>query len=127
MLQPSKKQCVEERAVYLQDPARLVDLASQRDHNQRRLKQEGISHFEDSRKRRPKRNRNNNDEISVVSASKRPKALRGHNKFDDTKHWRTPTHERIRRRPNKVYVPDHGAHGASPTLTIDSLLGETRR
>ena len=43
MAQPSKKQSVEERAVYLQDPARLDDEASQHDLNQKRLKQEGIS------------------------------------------------------------------------------------
>ena len=42
MLHPSKKQSVEERAVYLRDPARLGDLASQRDLNQNRLKQDGI-------------------------------------------------------------------------------------
>ena len=89
-----------------------------------RGKQEGISWYEDSQKRRTKRNRKDNDEISVVSASKRPKALRGHNKFNDAKHWRTLTHKRIRRRPIKVYVPDHGA---SPMSTIDSPLGETRR
>ena len=129
MSQPSRKHSVEERAAFLWDPARLVDSSSQHDHKQRRLKQEGISRYEDSRKhqRRTKRNGTDNDEISVVSASKRPKALKGHNKFDNTPHWRTPTRKRIQRRPNGVYVPDYGAHGASPTSTIDSPLGETRR
>ena len=110
--------------MYLRDPAREVDLASQRDHNRRRLKQEGISHFVDSRKRRPKR-RNDNDEISVVSASKRPNALKGHNKFDEAPHWKTPTHERIRRRPNEVYVP--GNNIDSPASSIDSPMARTRK
>ena len=124
MSQPTRKHSVEERAAFLQDPAREVDLASQRDHNQRRLKQEGISHFVDSRKRQPKR-RNDNDEISVVSADKRPKALRGHNKFDNARHWRTPNHERIRRRPNEVYVP--GNNIDSPASSIDSPMARTRK
>ena len=95
MLQPSKKQSVEERAVYLRDPARLGDLASQHDLNQKRLKQEGISWFEDSRNYGPKRNRRNNDDVlSVLSAAKRPKELQRHNGFETAKHWNTPTHRR---------------------------------
>ena len=124
MSKPLKKQSVEERAVYLRDTARLGNLASQHDLNQKRLKQEGISWFEDSQNRGTKRNWTNNDEISVVSASKRPKALKGHNKFDTAKHWRTPTHQRTRGRSKDICIPDDGA---SPTSTIDSPLGGTQR
>ena len=128
MLQPSKKQSVEERAVYLRDPARLGDLASQHDLNQKRLKQERISRFKDSRNHGLKRSNDNDDELSVVSAAKRPKELQGHNGFETAKHWNTPTHQRERRRPMNIYVPECNMNdGGSPTSTIDSPLGETRR
>ena len=124
MLQPSKKQSIEKRAVYLQDPARLGNLVSQHDLNQKRLKQEGISWFQDSENHRTNRNRTDNDQTSVVSAAKPPKALQGHNKFDKLKHWNIPTHQRARRRPKDIYIP---GDGGSLTSTIDSPLGGTRR
>ena len=54
---------------------------------ERELKQEGISRFEVSRNRGSKRkNRTDNDEISVISATDRPKELLGHNAFDTAPH-----------------------------------------
>ena len=114
MVEPHRKFTPEEIAANAQATA------------ERELKQEGISQFEARRNRGSERNRrNDNDEISVVSASKRPKALQGHNKFDEAPHWKTPTHERIRRRPNEVYVP--GNNIDSPASSIDSPMARTRR
>ena len=129
MSQPSKKQSVEERDVYLRDAARLDDLASQHDVNQKRLKQEGISRFEETQNRGAKRNQTDNDEISVVSVTRRPKALQGYNKFDDSKWWNTPTHQRARRRPKDIYIPESNMNdGSSPTSSMDSpLVGARRR
>ena len=114
MVRPARKFTPEEIAANAQATA------------ERELKQEGISKFEAQRNRGSKRNRrNDNDEISVVSASKRPKALQGHNKFDEASYWRSPTRERVRSRPNEVYVP--GNNIDSPASSIDSPMARTRR
>ena len=71
MAQLPNKQSVEERAVYLKDPARLEEEASLAELNQKRLEQEQISCFKDSQNRSTQRKRNNNDyELSVVLATK---------------------------------------------------------
>ena len=56
----------------------------ERDIVERELKQEGISRIEASRNRGSKRKNNNtdDDEISIISVSRRPKELQGHNAFD---------------------------------------------
>ena len=67
----------------------------ERDIVERELKQEGISLIEASRNRGSKRKHNDNDdEISVISVSERPKKLQGHNAFDTAPHWTTPTQRR---------------------------------
>ena len=89
IVKPPRKYTPEEKAAY--DQARVEKEASQHDLNRIWLKQEGISRFEDSRNCGTRRNWTDNDEISVVSASKRPKELKGHNKFETAKYWDTPT------------------------------------
>ena len=85
-----KKRSVEDRAAYLKDPARLAEEAILMDSNQRRLKQEGTSCLEETGNFHLKRKRKD-DEVSVVTASKHPKAIQGHNAFDKSTHWNTPT------------------------------------
>ena len=64
MVEPHRKFTPEEIAANAQATA------------ERELKQEGMSQFEGRHNRGSERNRrNDNDEISVVSACKRPKAL----------------------------------------------------
>ena len=89
MVKPPRKYTLEEKAAY--DQARLEREASQHDLNQNQLKQEGITQYEDSRgKKNRKRKHNNDDELSVVSATDRPKELQGHNEFDGAPPWATP-------------------------------------
>ena len=91
MATPPKKQSVDERATYLKDPARLGKQALLADLNQRRLKQEQISLYKDSREKQ-KRKHNNNDDLSVVSAADHPKELQGRNNFDTSTFWTIPKH-----------------------------------
>ena len=94
---------------------------------ERELKQEGISQFEARRNRGSKRNHtdNDDDEISVVSASNRPKELQGHNEFEEATHWATPKRHRQRKKP-AIFVSNMNNVG-SPTSSIDSPLGATQR
>ena len=121
MVQPPRKHSVEERATYLNDPARLEKEVSLVDQNQKQLKQKAISWFKETKRKRT----DNDDELSVVSATKYLKELKGHNNFETSLHWNTPTHQRERRRPTVVYVPENNV--GSPASTIDSPLAETRR
>ena len=125
MVSPPKKLSVEDRAAYLKDQARLAEEALLMDSNQRRLKQEGISRFEETLDSRSKRKRkdDDDDEVSVVTASKRPKAIQGHNAFDKSTHWNTPTKKRKSIKPTYISINNVG----SPTSTIgDSPLAATR-
>ena len=94
---------------------------------ERELKQEGISQFEARRNRGSERNHtdNDDDEISVVSATTRPKELQGHNAFDEAKHWATPKRHRRRKKP-AIFVSNMNNVG-SPTSSIDSPLAATQR
>ena len=100
MVKPARKHTVEERAAYDIDQARLDREASLVDQNRKQLKQEGISWLAESNRKR--KFTNNDDDLSVVSASKRPKELKGHNKFETAKHWRTPTRQRERKKPAAI-------------------------
>ena len=93
------------------------------DHNQKQLKQEALSRFEETKRKRKRTN--NDDDLSVVSASKRPNALKGHNKFETAKHWATPTRQRERKKPTDNYVPENNV--GSPVSSVDSPLTGTRR
>ena len=84
MATPPRKYTVEERAAYMTDPARLEREASLVDHNHKQLKREALSRFAESNRKRKRTN--DDDDLSVVSASKRPNALKGHNKFETAKH-----------------------------------------
>ena len=67
---------------------------------ERELKQEGISRIGASRNRGLNRkNKDTNDEISVISASDRPKEIQGHNEFDGAPRWATPKRRRLRKKP----------------------------
>ena len=121
MVQPPRKHSIEERATYLNDPARLEKEASLVDQNQQQLKRETISWFEETKRKRT----DNDDELSVVSATKRPKEHEGLNNFERSSHWNTPTHQRERRRPTAVHVPENNV--GSPVSTIDSPLVAIRR
>ena len=94
MVEPHRKFTPEEIAA--NDQARV-----EREVVERGLKQEGISRVEASRNRGSKRKNNDtdDDEISVISASDRPKELQGHNEFDGAPHWDTPKHRRQRKKP----------------------------
>ena len=119
MVKPPRKFTPEEVAA--NDQARV-----EREVVERGLKQEGISRVEASRNRGAKRkNRTDTDEISVISASVRPKELQGHNEFDGAPHWATPTHRRPRNRPS-VFISNMNNVG-SPTSSIESPLGPTQR
>ena len=120
MVQPPRKYSVEERAVYLKDPAKLEKEVSLAEQNQKQLKQEAISQFKETKRNRT----DNNDELSIASATKRLKELKGHNNFETSSHWNTTKHQRERKRPTDIYVPENGG---SPVSTIDSLLVGTRR
>ena len=98
MAKPPRKHTVEKRAAYMNDPARLEREASLVDQNQKQLKREALSQFEETKRKRT----NDDDDLSVVSASKRPKALKGHNKFETAKHWATPTRRRERKKPTDI-------------------------
>ena len=84
----------------------------------KQLKREGIARLAELNRKR--KCTNNDDDLSVVSASKRPKELKGHNKFETAKHWRTPTRQRERKKPAAIYVPKNNV--GSPALSIDSRL-----
>ena len=93
---------------------------------ERELKQEEISWFKVSRNRGSKRkNRTDNDEISVISVTDRPKELQGHNEFDGAPHWATPTYRRPQKKP-AIYISNMNNVGF-PRLSIDSPLGATQR
>ena len=76
--------------------------------------------------KRDRENDNNDDslEISIVSASGRPKELQGHNAFDKSSHWDTPTTKRVRKKPTDVYV---STTMGSPTSSIDSPMATAAR
>ena len=98
------------------------------DLNQKRLKQEGISWYKDSQSRsgKLKRKRNDNDEeLSVVSAAKSPKAIQGHNTFDTAPHWATPKKQRQWKKPTDIYVSNMNNVG-SPMSTLYSPVAVTR-
>ena len=123
MVKPPRKHTVEERTAYMTNPARLEREASLVDHNQKQLEWEALPWFaESNRKRKPT---NDDDDLSVVSASKRPNALKGHNKFETAKHWDIPTRQRERKKPTYIYVPENNV--GSPASSIDSPLTLTRR
>ena len=122
MAKPPRKHTVEERAAYNNDQARLDREASLVDQNRKQLKQEGISRLAESNRKR--KCTNNDDDLSVVSATDRPKELQGHNAFDTAPHWETPKHRRQRKKPADIYVPENNV--GSPTSTIaDSPLAAT--
>ena len=121
MAKPPRKHTVEERAAYMNDTARLEREASLVDQNQKQLKQEALSQFEDTKRKRT----NNDDDLSVVSASKRPNVLKEHNKFEIAKYWATPTRQRELKKPTDIYVPENNV--GSPASSIDSPLTGTRR
>ena len=99
----------------------------ERDIVERELKQEGISRIEASRNRGSKRKNNNtdDDEISIISVSERPKELQGHNAFDTAPYWTTPTQRRRRQKP-LIYISNMNNVG-SPTSSIESPLAATQR
>ena len=98
----------------------------ERDIVERELKQEGISRIEASQNCGSKRKHNDNDdEISVISVSQRPKELQGHNAFDTAPHWTTPTQRRRRQKP-LIYISNMNNVG-SPTSSIESPLAATQR
>ena len=78
MVQSPRKHSVEERAAYLNDPVRLEKEASLAEQNQKQLKQEVISRFEETKRKYT----NNNDELSIVLANKCLKELKGYNNFE---------------------------------------------
>ena len=80
MAKPPRKHSVEERTAYLNNPARLEKEASLVEQNQMQLKQEAISRFEETKRKRT----DNYDELSVVSATKRPKIQHKIHKTQDT-------------------------------------------
>ena len=59
-----------------------------------------------------------------MSPSDLPKALQGHNAFDKSSHWDTPTTKRVRKKPTDVYV---SATMGSPTSSIDSPMATAAR
>ena len=75
---PPRNHTVEERDTYMTDQASLIA------HNQKQLKQDVLSWFTESN--RKKNGSNDDDDLSVVSSSKRPNALKRHNKFETAKH-----------------------------------------
>ena len=90
---PTRKQSADKRAVYLTNLVRLGKGVLLVDLNQKWLKQEIISWYKDSQKHSGKSKRkhnNNDDELSVISAAKRPEAIQGTNAFNTTPHWTTP-------------------------------------
>ena len=121
MAKPPRKHSVEERTAYLNNPARLEKEASLVDQNQKQLKWETISRFEETKRKRT----DNDDELSVVSANKRPKKLKGYNNFETAPHWATPIRQRERKRPTDIYVPENNV--GSPASTIDQPLEATRK
>ena len=121
MVKPARKYTVEERAAYMNDQARLDRGASLVDQNQKQLKREGISRLEARKRNRT----NDDDDISVLSATDRPKELQGHTEFDGSPHWQARKHQRQRKKPTAIYVPENNID--SPALSIDSPLTRTRR
>ena len=75
MAKSPRKHTVEERACYNNNPARLEREASLVDHNQKQLKQEGLSRLAESNRNRKRKFTNNDDDLSVVLATDRPKQL----------------------------------------------------
>ena len=102
----------------MNNPARLEREVSLVDQHQKLLKREVLSRFTELD--RKKKRTNDDDNLSVVLASKRPNALKGHNKFETAKHWATPTRRRERKKPMAIYVPKNNV--SSPASSIDSPL-----
>ena len=101
----------------------MTDQASLIAHNQKQLKQDVLSWFTESN--RKKNGSNDDDDLSVVSSSKRPNALKRHNKFETAKHQATPTRRREQKKPTDICVPDNNV--GSPVSSIYSPLTQTRR
>jgi len=98
MAKPQRKHSVEERAAYPNNLVRLEKEAPLVDQNQKHLKLEAISWFEETKRKRT----DNDDELSVVSVTKRPKELKGHNNFETAPHLATSTRQREQKR-HKTY------------------------
>ena len=120
MAKPPRKHTVEEKAIYLNNPARLEKETSLVDKNQKQLKQEALSWYEETKRKRT----DNDDELSVVSSTERPKELKGHNKFETAKYWATPTRQRDWKKPMDMYIPENNV--AYPVSSIDSPLAGTK-
>ena len=86
MVQRPRKDSVEERSAYPKDPARLEKEASLAKQNQKQLKQEALSWFKETKRKHIY----NDDELSVVLATKYPKELKGYNNVAISSHWNTP-------------------------------------
>ena len=121
MAKPPRKHSVEERAAYLNSPARHGKEVSLVNQNQKQLKLVVIFWFKETKRKRT----DNDDELSVVTEIKRPTELKGHNNFETAPHWATPTRQRERKRPTDIYVPENNVD--SPMSTIASPLAATRR
>ena len=80
MTNPLRKHTIEERATYNKDQARLDREASLVGQHWKQLKREGISRLAKSNRKR--KYTNNDDNLSVLSAIKCSKELKGHNKFE---------------------------------------------
>ena len=81
VISPSKKQSVDKRIAYLNDQGWVEEGETLEEQIQKQLKQEGISDFKDRQNSGKSKRNNNGDELSVVTPSKSPKALQGHNNF----------------------------------------------
>ena len=121
MAKPLRKHTVEERDVYMNNSARLEREALLVDQNKKQLKQEVLSLFKETKRKCT----DDDNELSVISSNKRPKELKGHNKFETAKHWATPTRQRERKKPTDIYVPENNV--GSPVSSMDLPLAGTRR
>ena len=125
MTKPPRKHTVKERGDYDNNQAKLDREASLVNHNAKQLKQEGISRLAESNRKR--KCTNNDDDLSVVSTTDRPKELQGHNAFATAPHWETPKHWRQQTKHTDIYVSNMNNVG-SPTSPIkDFPLAATRR
>ena len=105
----------------------MVTKAQQAENKLKEQRERYIKWKADRAAKRDRENNNDDDDslaMSIVSASDRPKELQGHNAFDKSSHWDTPTTKRVRKKPTDVYVP---ATMGSPTSSIDSPMATAAR
>ena len=127
MAPPPKKQNPFERIAYLNDSARLMEQNAMFDEQRKKqVEKSKISDAEVRRIHAKRKHNDDDDDLSVVTPVKHPKAIQGHNAFDRSTYWNTPNKKRESKKPTDIYITNTNKV-CSPTSTLDSPVAGARR